>query len=119
MTTLVAGVTRWRRYLDFVLSWAYEGSPSEFERMEPALKQAGGRSRTGVSSSRWCIARRGRIEIEVQRKVSQGGEIRPLPGCVAPLVWNVHGGALGSWWLREASSQRRLKQDGSALARRV
>ncbi|CAI7841969.1 unnamed protein product [Closterium sp. NIES-53] len=39
VTELVAGVTRWRRYLDFLLSEFFSGSPSELERMEPLLKQ--------------------------------------------------------------------------------
>ncbi|GJP57260.1 hypothetical protein CLOM_g16285 [Closterium sp. NIES-68] len=39
VTELVAGVTRWRRYLDFLLSEFFSGSPRELERMEPLLKQ--------------------------------------------------------------------------------
>lgn len=35
-TEYVAGVTRWRRYLDFILRHFYKGS---FKKMEPALKQ--------------------------------------------------------------------------------
>ncbi|CAI5514602.1 unnamed protein product, partial [Closterium sp. Naga37s-1] len=39
LSSLVAGVTRWRRYLDFLLSEFFSGSPSELDRMEPLLKQ--------------------------------------------------------------------------------
>ncbi|CAI5525092.1 unnamed protein product [Closterium sp. Naga37s-1] len=39
VTELVAGVTRWRRYLDFLLSEFFSGSLNELERMEPLLKQ--------------------------------------------------------------------------------
>lgn len=35
-TEYVAGVTRWRRYLDFIIGHFYKG---EFEKMEPVLKQ--------------------------------------------------------------------------------
>ncbi len=36
ITDLVSGVTRWRRYLDFLIRYFYAGS---FRRMEPQLKQ--------------------------------------------------------------------------------
>lgn len=35
----MAGTTRWRRYLDFLLAHFWSGPLDAFERMEPLLKQ--------------------------------------------------------------------------------
>ncbi|XP_024523177.1 uncharacterized protein LOC9638711 isoform X1 [Selaginella moellendorffii] len=39
VTEEVAGIVRWKKYLDYVISNVYDKDQNEFERMEPILKQ--------------------------------------------------------------------------------